>query len=750
MTTSSSASSASSADRRVRLTSSVRAGLSLGALGLVSWLAGAGAVEAYVRIQLDGKTLFHDDPDIVMQLDPDSFVGLEEAAVRSAVELAMDQWNGVTHSAINFSLGQDVQNAEASTNNHVIYLDPSNQSGWFPGGSMTVAITPITYNTSNGKIIDIDVIFNGQRWNFAAGLEPGRFDLQDVLTHELGHVIGLDHSPVHGASMWPYVSQGQWIHRSLTQDDQSGAVAVARQGGFATLRGRLERPNGSPISGGAVGAIRAADGRLAGVVLTDSSGNWLMRDVPPGDYHLYCTPLEGVTSAAEMTSNSAVDTNFGAAFHGGISSPHQLQLSQGENLNVGTITSASDAAVRDLFSHPLVLERGGATQSIYIPGQNFHNGVGTMIEFSPYISLGPATSDDTLFSAPVTVSPDCPPGSYDIYIELGNGELECIPGAIEVVEPAPELSSLSVSEANVLGGEWIEVYGSNFSEDAMVLIGGHLSQDVRWQNANTLRVLTPRADAGLADVVVQHPDGQEDRLEEALQLISIPVYEDLFPRAGNLAGGTRLRLVGSGFTSNMIVQIGGRSASYRLLSSRVLEITTPAGLALGKVSVRIENQQGHVAEQAELYEYVDTPDPDIESFTPRTGKRSGGTEVNLFGEHLSSGVKVRFGVDPISVQGGRYAGGVERISTAELRSLTPGGSAGEYAVVIEMPNGQGAISDTLFSYQPAAGGGGCGGVVHGDEPGEPVDWLPIALVVLWGWQIQRRPRARATTAAAKR
>lgn len=714
-----------------------------------SWAAGAGLVEAYVRIRLGGETLYHSNPNITMQLDPASFEGLDPEAVRTAVELAMAEWNSVDHSLINFSLGPDVSNAVVGSPERTIFYDPDGSSGWFGGGaSMTVAITPITYSTSDGRIIDIDVIFNGQRWNFATGIQPGAFDIQDVLTHELGHVMGLDHSPVHGSSMWPYVMPQQWLHRSLTQDDQSGAVAVARTGGFAQLRGGLRDHNGDPIQGGAIGAVRALDGRVAGVVLSDQNGSWLMRDVPPGDYYLYCFPLEGTMGRPELTSDGSIQTDFGAAMLGGIWSPQPVTLSAGENLNVGSIWATPDAAVRDNFGHPLILEAGGPPQTFYVVGSGFESGAGTLIEFSPFLSFSDHTGDNSRFAATLTVDPNCPPGSYDVFIALGSGALECIPGAIEVVAPAPELASISATQANVLGGEWIELYGDDFSEDAMVLIGGRLSPDVRFQDATHLRALTPRGNAGAADVVVQHRDGQESRLDDALQFVAIPVYESLFPRAGNIDGGTQLRLVGSGFTSGMTVELGGRTASYRLLSSRVIEITAPAGFALGPVDVRIQSAEGHVDEQADLYTYVSAPDPDIESFTPRTGKRSGGTEVNLLGDHLADGVQVRFGVDPISVQGGRYAGGVERVSAAELRSRTPGGSAGEFAVVVELPNGQGAISDTLFSYQPESGGGGCGGVASGGKPGEPVDWLPIVGVVVFWWSASRR-RAKPETAAAR-
>jgi hypothetical protein len=47
----------------------------------------------------------------------------------------------------------------------------------------------------DGMILDADVELNGVNFRFSTGStgKPGRMDLENTLTHELGHVLGLDH-----------------------------------------------------------------------------------------------------------------------------------------------------------------------------------------------------------------------------------------------------------------------------------------------------------------------------------------------------------------------------------------------------------------------------------------------------------------------------------------------------------------------------------------------------------------------------
>lgn len=63
----------------------------------------------------------------------------------------------------------------------------------FDNAETTVAHTFFAYDTISGRIIDADVVLNGEHFRFAADT-PGAFDTESVILHELGHVLGLAHT----------------------------------------------------------------------------------------------------------------------------------------------------------------------------------------------------------------------------------------------------------------------------------------------------------------------------------------------------------------------------------------------------------------------------------------------------------------------------------------------------------------------------------------------------------------------------
>jgi hypothetical protein len=92
-----------------------------------------------------------------------------------------------------------------------------------------IAVTVITADTKTHTILDADIAFNVAHRRFRAITDPSAADagvyddIQNTLTHELGHAVGLAHNhedPV--VVMYPSARRGETHKRVLSGDDQAG------------------------------------------------------------------------------------------------------------------------------------------------------------------------------------------------------------------------------------------------------------------------------------------------------------------------------------------------------------------------------------------------------------------------------------------------------------------------------------------------------------------------------------------------
>jgi len=88
-------------------------------------------------------------------------------------------------------------------------------------GSNTLAVTYYSY--SGSTMIEADILFNNaQSWDSYRGSLRSSEDIQRVALHELGHALGLAHSTIANAIMYPYINSSY----TLTSDDVAGAQAL--------------------------------------------------------------------------------------------------------------------------------------------------------------------------------------------------------------------------------------------------------------------------------------------------------------------------------------------------------------------------------------------------------------------------------------------------------------------------------------------------------------------------------------------
>lgn len=101
-----------------------------------------------------------------------------------------------------------------------------NTSWPYTDSSHTLALTTVTFNTKTAEIYDVDIEVNAAQVHITTSDTAVEYDLQAILTHELGHFFGLAHSGDAKSSMYARYKRGTLDLRTLEQDDLDGICAV--------------------------------------------------------------------------------------------------------------------------------------------------------------------------------------------------------------------------------------------------------------------------------------------------------------------------------------------------------------------------------------------------------------------------------------------------------------------------------------------------------------------------------------------
>lgn len=221
------------------------------------------SAEAYVVRRTESGQPVHWDTETITLVADASLAAIDPEAI-AAVSRAFAAWAAVPGASApsvvitEGAVDEVGYHAGAENQNTIRYLP----SGYEPAKG-TLAITVLTFDES-GKIRDADIVINGGgSRGFAMspddpaddhgnhGEHGGPYDLQNVLTHEAGHLFGLAHNDDDpDVTMYFSSSRGETKKRDLAADDEKG------------LRFLYPETEGSPASCSATPAPHRGSGGL--------------------------------------------------------------------------------------------------------------------------------------------------------------------------------------------------------------------------------------------------------------------------------------------------------------------------------------------------------------------------------------------------------------------------------------------------------------------------------------------------------
>lgn len=255
--------------------------------------------------------------------------GVTASDFQRAVERGFATWEAVPTAAIRFAFA-GFTSAEPFDEDGVSAIGFLSR----PELERVLGATGFVVDTITGEIVESDIFFNSSfAWSTAAGGEAGRFDLQSVATHEIGHFLGLGHSALgetelqpggarrvlaSGAVMFPIAfGTANTADRELQADDIAGVSDLYPDGNFrattGAARGRV-RLGGRGLLGAHVVAFNPRTGAsIAGFALSND-GDFEIAGLAPGPHVIRVEPLDDA-DIASFFSVGSIDINFRAAFY---------------------------------------------------------------------------------------------------------------------------------------------------------------------------------------------------------------------------------------------------------------------------------------------------------------------------------------------------------------------------------------------------------------------------------------------------
>ncbi|MGE3958804.1 MAG: matrixin family metalloprotease [Vicinamibacterales bacterium] len=259
-----------------------------------------------------------------------SVAGVTQSQLQGAVDRAFRTWGSVDTATVRHEFYGFTRSLPGEDDGRTT-LGFRNE----PALDRVLASTSYLVDGVTGELLESDIFFNSAfPWSVADAGERGRWDVETIALHEIGHLLGLGHSAIGetemapgggrrvlstGAVMFPIaLGSGDIAGRTLQADDRAGISDLYPASGFSrdtgSVSGRVTR-NGRGVYGAHIVAFDTRTGELVGNYTLDTEGRFSIAGLRPGPHVLRVEPIDDADTSSFFDDTEPTELDFRTMYY---------------------------------------------------------------------------------------------------------------------------------------------------------------------------------------------------------------------------------------------------------------------------------------------------------------------------------------------------------------------------------------------------------------------------------------------------
>ncbi len=359
--------------------------------------------------------------------------------VESALKKAIAHWESVAN--VHFSVSESRRRnaspagARGDGESLITIAQTGENLSLFQPGDTSVSAKTRVFTDRNGFVTEADIVLNPYA-SFSTDGSYAIYDLEGVLTHEIGHLLGLRHSQIMGSVMHGNVDINSTIgpgfafRKALSAEDIASVRALygaATESEACCGEARVKLlPTEMSLAGSMI-LLEDSKGEIAAGKRFEGNGEFYFGGLSAGTYAVLVA-RDGVGTLAEDLGTVSVESGSTTHFE----AKPVARLTPFELTYVGADGLLSTSAVKLL---------AGSTTLMTIGGRGLDSSQLAIFTSSPLVRIDEGSRTDLDYAENISairfqinVDEKAASGSYSIFVQSPSGELAVLPGAISVTK----------------------------------------------------------------------------------------------------------------------------------------------------------------------------------------------------------------------------------------------------------------------------------------------------------------------------